>query len=95
MDIDLRGRVNNTKLAVSNPLLPLFEAIINSIHAIEETAEGKGSIDVFVERDKSQGLLESDQTSIALGPIKNFVVQDDGIGFTDENYRSFQNLGHH
>jgi len=90
MEIDLRGRVNNTKLAVSNPLLPLFEAIINSIHAIEESAEGKGSIEVFVERDKSQGLLASDQTAIALGPIENFVIQDNGIGFTEENFRAFK-----
>lgn len=89
MDIDLRGRVNNTKLAHSNCLLPLFEAIVNSIHAVEERGKIKGSIEITVERDPSQGVLEAEQGPLAAGPIRGFAVQDDGIGFTEDNFRSF------
>jgi hypothetical protein len=34
--IDLKGRVNRLKLAERNMLLPVFEAVVNSIHAIED-----------------------------------------------------------
>ncbi len=89
MDIDLGGRVNNTKLAHSNCLLPLFEAIVKSIHAVEERGKIKGSIEITVERGPSQGVLEAEQLPLAAGPIRGFIVQDDGIGFTHENFRSF------
>jgi hypothetical protein len=36
MDFDLPGRIKNTRLLYSHPLLPLFEAVINSIHAVDE-----------------------------------------------------------
>ena len=90
MDIDLRGRVNNTKLAPTNCLLPLFEAIINSIHAIEEKGKIRGSIEITIERDHSQGVLEAEHLPLVAGPIWGFAVQDNGIGFTDDNFRSFE-----
>jgi hypothetical protein len=90
MDIDLRGRVNNTKLTPPNCLLPVFEAIINSIHAIEEKGKIRGSIEITIERDRSQGLLEADDLPLAAGPIWGFAIQDNGIGFTEENFRSFE-----
>ena len=94
MEIDLKGRVNNTKLAPSNCLLPLFEAIVNSIHAIEEKGEERGkvpgTIEITVERDASQGVLEAEQRALATDPIRGFAVQDDGIGFTGDNFRSFE-----
>ena len=39
MQIDLIGRVKSTKLAHSNALLPLFEAIINSLHSFRLTLQ--------------------------------------------------------
>lgn len=90
MDIDLRGRVNNTKLSPSNCLLPLFEAIVNSIHAIEEMGKLSGTIEITIERDHSQGVLEADGSTLALGSIQGFVVQDNGVGFTENNFLSFR-----
>jgi hypothetical protein len=58
MLVNLRGRVNNIKLAHHHGLHALFEAIINSIHAIEE-GSGAGSIDVYVHRDLSKQPLTS------------------------------------
>ncbi|MDN3725122.1 ATP-binding protein [Aequorivita sp. SDUM287046] len=86
--IDLKGRVNRLKLAERNMLLPLFEAIINSIHAIEDTKSPKGEINIK--------LIRSSQSSIEfeigrLTPeIIGFEIEDNGIGFNEENYESFK-----
>ena len=37
METNLQGRLRNTSLPYNQGLLPLFEAVINSIHSIEET----------------------------------------------------------
>ncbi len=55
MEIDLIGRLNKIKLPVTNAMNPLFEAIINSIHAIEEIG-GKGQIDIFIGARKHKRL---------------------------------------
>lgn len=88
MEIDLIGRVNNTRLPVSRPLLPLLECVVNSIQAIEESGRSKGRIDVHVERDTSQGVLTGGDDS--LHPVRSFTVRDNGVGFTDQNYRCFE-----
>ena len=36
MKVDLSGRVENLDLPKTKPLLPLLEAVSNSIHAIED-----------------------------------------------------------
>lgn len=88
MQIDIRGRTRNTYLPITKSLLPVFEAIVNSIHAIEEASISNGQIDVFIERDRDQGILISEYTES--WPIKNFVIVDNGIGFNEENFKSFQ-----
>ncbi|MCL6218995.1 hypothetical protein [Zunongwangia pacifica] len=42
--IDIKGKTNEKKLAYSNTFLPLFEAIVNSIQAIEEVRMTKTDI---------------------------------------------------
>jgi len=89
MDIDLPGRIRNTKLPHSHALLPLFEAIINSIHAVAESPRrDKGVIRVHIERETQQALLPEAAGSV-LQPVKSFVVADNGIGFTDVNFKAF------
>ena len=89
MDLDLNGKLDNTPLALSNGLYPLFEAISNSIHAIEEAKEKSGLIDIEVVRVTPLPGLVGEDTSTNL-PIVGFVIQDNGIGFTDANLKSFQ-----
>ena len=36
LDTNLRGRLRNTKLAQHDGLFPVFEAVVNSIHSLEE-----------------------------------------------------------
>ncbi len=88
MDLDLQGRINNTKLPLSNGLCPLFEAISNSIHAIDDAKETKGMIEVEVVRCKAPDLFKDEPTINQ--PIQGFVIHDNGVGFTDANFKSFQ-----
>ncbi|MCE9579894.1 MAG: hypothetical protein K8W52_42650 [Deltaproteobacteria bacterium] len=68
-------------------MVPLFEAVINGLHAIDATTPPRGRIRIQVIRRGQQDLEASDQS--ARGEIAGFRVQDNGIGFTDENFVSF------
>jgi hypothetical protein len=86
--LNLPGRVRNTRLSHSNSLLPLFETVINSIHAIEEQGSvALGEIKVFIERAKTQQIALDGTAPVE--PITSFRVTDNGVGFTDANYESF------
>ena len=88
MKIDIEGRVKNVNLPYSKALHPLFETIINSIHAIEERGQGNGYVNITIERDTSQSVIDEDHYD--LHPIASFKVEDDGVGFNQQNYDSFQ-----
>jgi hypothetical protein len=91
MDIDLPGRIGNTRLPHSHSLLPLFEAIVNSIHAVAETSRNSGIVRIFIERDHTQETLRADSTGgIVLSPVRSFRIYDNGVGFTDVHFRSFE-----
>lgn len=92
---NLAGRIRNTSLPKSHGLLPLFEAVSNSIHAIEdaETAMEDGRITVEIVRTPQRDLLRTtDPPSIGTASIVNFTVSDNGLGFTDRNMDSFLTL---
>jgi hypothetical protein len=92
MRTNVKGRVKNTFLPKSQSLLPLYEAIINSIDAIEDAGmePAEGRIDITILRKSMLPLppSESEQPSFR-DPIWGFEVVDNGIGFTDENYDAF------
>lgn len=89
MQIDIKGKINEKKLAFSNTLLPLYEAIVNSIQAIEEDSTTKiGIIEIEIVRSKQQTI----DTTI-LPTITDFHIKDNGVGFNAKNYESF-NFAH-
>lgn len=93
MDIDLAYRIELTPLSPRKYLYPLFEAIANSIQAIQEAKEPNGEIIINVMRDTSQpGLSTEEETIKPAQPIVGFAVEDNGIGFTDENFQSFDKV---
>lgn len=79
---DIVGRVNRLPLKPSetNALLPLMEAFSNALHAVNlrfgDDAPSKGRVQITILRDSSD--------------VIGFKIEDNGIGFTDENYRSFR-----
>jgi hypothetical protein len=91
MQIDIKGKINEKKLSYSNTLLPLFEAIVNSIHAIEEgSATEIGIIEIDIVRS-IQSKMQFDKD--AQSEITDFIITDNGIGFNEDNYNSF-NFAH-
>lgn len=97
MTTSLRGRVKNTGLPKSHALLPLLEAVVNGIQAIDakfENHSSRGRLDVKIVRSPQSGfdLSISGPGRLPLEPIVGFVVIDDGVGFTAENMKSFETL---
>src|SRR5215469_2439995 len=85
MTSDFVGRVNRLPLRPTDrtSLTPILEAVSNSVFAITERfgedAVKNGRIDITVIRD-----IRTDGE-----PIVGFEVEDNGVGFTEGNYRSF------
>ena len=81
---DLAGRIANLAMKPShaNTLIPLFEAIMNSIHSVqdrfgEDNWEENCDIEVQVLQDENRD-------------THSFKIIDNGIGLTDENFQSFR-----
>lgn len=84
MRMNFKGLVNLHTLPVTLPLLPLYEAVINSIQSIEDAKINDGKIEVIIEREKQIKLFNNWETD-----IENIIIKDNGIGFTNDNYTSF------
>lgn len=91
----LKGRVRNTSLPKSHSLLPLIEAIVNSLQALDARFGNdveRGRIRVQIERSAQEVLDLPGPGRAPLSPIVGFTVQDNGVGFTPDNMRSFETL---
>lgn len=85
---DLVGKINNLPNFKNEALLPIFEAVVNSIQGVHEGGEGKrGNVLVRVVRENATR-LEDLESEISV-PIIGFEISDDGIGFNDKNFESF------
>lgn len=98
METNLQGRLRNTSLPYNHGLLPLFEAVVNSIHSIEEAglSSSSGNITVEIIRNTQQA-FDFGGSSKKRGPdaykdILGFKITDNGIGFTEPNIKSFLTL---
>lgn len=89
---NLHGRLRNTSLPKSHGLQPVFETVVNSIHALEEKGNLKttGKITLRIQRTKQLSIATTDDTSFP--DIEGFIVEDNGVGFNDENLESFETL---
>lgn len=87
------GRVRNYNLppTARNSLMPLFEAMTNSLYAIQERFPDdwpdKGLIDVRVVRAEPDDNHEEQRL-----PIIGFEVSDNGLGLDDRLFSYFQEL---
>lgn len=88
MQIDIKGKIYEKKLSFSHTLLPLFEAIVNSIQAIEEDSATKpGIIEIDLVRSPQKEIVFSQIESRP--PILDFIIKDNGVGFNTKNFESF------
>src|SRR5262245_48543673 len=92
----LTGRLRNTSLPKSRALLPLFEAVVNAIQAVDEVHGAdmdSARIEVRIVRDQQLPLPSGGGPQAAIAPpIIGFVVTDNGEGFHDANMASFETL---
>ena len=94
----LAGRVRNTTLPKTHALLPVHEAVVNGIQAIDarypDDAAGVGRVTVQIHRE-TQAAFDLDSSSTGRAPLRvitGFSVEDNGIGFTPDNMTSFETL---
>lgn len=89
MEMSVRQKVEEIKLSSSEFLLPLFEVLVNALNSVEDNTQTQGKIHISIERDKSQTSVFNDAELPLYNPIKRIVISDNGIGFNDDNYKSF------
>jgi len=90
LQTNLKGRLRNTFLPKSHGLMPVFEAVVNSIHSIEEKGSSDNGQVVLRINRATQGSLDFDAKS--LPPILGFTITDNGCGFDETNFTSFETL---
>ncbi len=83
--IDLANQVRQTSLPKWKPLLPLFEAVMNSFEAIKEARLPENSPGQITVTIKRQADLFHDDAP----PVVGFLIEDNGIGLDDRNFESF------
>lgn len=90
LQTNLKGRLRNTSLPKNHGLMPVFEAVVNSIHSIEEMNNlPDGKITLRINR-ATQVNLDLDVKSQP--PIIGFTIIDNGCGFNEINVKSFKTL---
>lgn len=83
MKFNFKNRVRNFKFSINDVFVPLYEAIVNSMQAIDEAKNFDDSyINIKIERDSYR---IADYTS----GIFSIEITDNGIGFVNHNYDSF------
>lgn len=93
MDSDVEGLVRALALPAKRAMIPLFEAISNSIHAIEErfggdSSKGKITVKICERRD----LLNDKADQEVVWPVDGFIISDNGSGFHEGNLASFRKV---
>jgi hypothetical protein len=87
---NISSYLRQIKLSPNKYLFPIFETVVNSIQAIKEAKEVEGKIEITVQRANPQ--LTTDGSKPVAPNIIGFVIQDNGIGFDEDNYSSFEEL---
>jgi hypothetical protein len=93
VESDVEGLLRAIGLPAKRALIPLFEAISNSLHAIEERFPHDSNLgNVDVELIGSRDLHGNHGADALAWPIHALVITDNGSGFHKENLASFQQV---
>ena len=89
----LKGRLRNTNLPKSHALFPLYEAVVNSIHSIDERIKNDKEFEISKAYIKVK-IIRSAQKSLdnSKSDITGFEIVDNGIGLNSKNYESFPQI---
>jgi hypothetical protein len=93
MSIDVQGRVRNTRVPRSQGLLPVFEAIVNSIQSIHKLRGTDGAKDgrivVTISRQPPNERIPGIGGPLPVPDVRDVEILDNGEGFTDANFGAF------
>lgn len=95
MGTNLKGRLRNTTLPKNKATFSLFEAVVNSIHSIDERLSKDDSFsmdDAKIIVTLNRETMANLENNRSLENICGFTIEDNGIGFNADNYRSFKTL---
>ncbi len=87
MAVNIAGVIKNIRQI--GIYTPIIEAIVNSIESIIQSKRDDGRITIKIVRD-TQSRFGGEDDSIPY--IRSFEITDNGVGFTDENLKSFDTL---
>ena len=85
---NIKGLVDRLELSQAKAMMPLFEAISNSIDAIEEHGDGFLSHSICIRLIATHDLAHQGGDKVLI--LDGFDIFDDGVGFDDRNLASFQ-----
>lgn len=100
IDIDKELEINSTldiaglvrQLKVSNYLMPMFEAVVNSIQSIYLSKIKNGYIEIYINRSSEQQDIEFDNNTnipYKVQEIDSIIISDNGLGFNNDNTSAF------
>lgn len=80
---NLEGRISNLAMApnLENTLIPVYEALMNSIHSVQER---------FGENQTDKGFIYLKIHTDDDSNPHSFTIEDNGIGLNDQNFTSFR-----
>jgi hypothetical protein len=84
-NINIQRAIENIR-STTTVFTPIVETVVNAIEAIEATPGTQGLVRIRVKRSP-QGEIDASESRIV-----DVLVQDNGIGFTEENRESFDTL---
>ncbi len=86
MFVPIQNIVDAVDLTPKDALLPLFECIVNSIISLMQSDQTSKEISIRIVR----GDLPSQTSADDVKTIDSILITDNGIGFTEDNYKSFE-----
>ena len=95
MEMSVKSKVDEISLRPHEFLLPLFEVVVNAMLSVgDKYPKGGGKIDINIIREKKTGLFDNNlmvdkEGTVLTPPVQSFIITDNGIGFDDANYKSF------
>ena len=86
---DFVGRVERLSLrpTAETALTPLFEAVSNALHAVDDRFGQETNAKTVIKVEVLRADLAEEQS-----PVTGFIVEDNGIGLNEANFRSFCRL---
>ena len=86
---DFVGRVERLSLrpTAETALTPLFEAVSNALHAVNDRFGQETNAKTVIKVEVLRADLAEEQS-----PVTGFIVEDNGIGLNEANFRSFCRL---